>query len=204
VLLALTTEQQIGLAGTAAVFIVFALVSSFLIPRARPNYPGRGLGLFIVFTIVLTIAMLGAVEVFAVEEHHGSAAEPARLGPGERDEDESETTNTETEGTGTAPATTAQEGEEEQPAGDPAAGRAVFASSGCGSCHAFQAANAAGAVGPNLDESLGDKDAEYVERAIVDPNADVAQGYQPGIMPDYEDQLSEEQVDDLVAFLLES
>ena len=201
-LLGLTTDQKLGLAGTAAVFIVFALVSSFLIPRSRPNYPGRGLGVFVVLTIVLTIAMLGAVEVFAKEEQHGSAPEPARLGPGERDEDETERRETETEGTPTTPATT---GEEEPAAsGDPAAGEQVFASAGCGSCHTFEPAGTSGAVGPNLDESLDDKDVEYVERAIVEPNADVPEGYQPGVMPDFSDRLSEEEVDNVVAFLRES
>ena len=45
---------------------------------------------------------------------------------------------------------------------------------------------------------------EYVERAIVEPNADVAEGYQPGIMPDFSDQLSDEEVDNVVAFLRKS
>jgi cytochrome c oxidase subunit 2 len=198
--LALTTNQKLGLGGTAALFIAFALISSFLIPRSRPDYPGRGLGLFVVVTLVLTVAMLGAVEVFAKEEHHGSAAEPARLGPGERDEEETQTGETDTAPTPTAPTTT---GGGEEASGDAAAGRQVFSSSGCGSCHVFEAANAAGTVGPNLDESLQGKDAAYVERAIVEPNADVAEGYQPGIMPSFE-QLSDEQVNDLVAFLTAS
>jgi len=42
-----------------------------------------------------------------------------------------------------------------------------------------------------------------VEESIVNPNAEVAQGYQPGVMPSF-DQLSEQQVDDLVAFLTQS
>ena len=184
-LLGLTTDQKLGLAGTAAVFIAFALVSALLIPRYRPDFPGRkGLGLFLVVTAILTIAMLGAVEVWAKEEEHGGAAA-------------NETTPTETE-TGTTPATTTTE---KPPAGDPAAGKAVFASAGCASCHTFEAAGASGTVGPNLDEVLADKDAEFVRRSIVDPNADIAEGYQPGIMPSFKDQLSDEQVNDLVAFL---
>jgi NADH:ubiquinone oxidoreductase subunit 3 (subunit A) len=74
VLLGLTTSHKIGLAGTAIVFIAFALASSFLFPRRWPDYPGRRLGLFIFVTIVLTVAMLAAVEIFAVEdeeEHEG-------------------------------------------------------------------------------------------------------------------------------------
>jgi plastocyanin len=68
VLLGLTTAQKIGLAGVAFVFVGFSLIVSMVIPRYRPDFPGRRhLGLFIAVTIVLLIAMLGAVEVFAVE-----------------------------------------------------------------------------------------------------------------------------------------
>jgi plastocyanin len=68
VLLGLTTAQKIGLAGVAFVFVGFSLIVSMVIPRYRPDFPGRRqLGLFIAVTIVLMIAMLGAVEVFAVE-----------------------------------------------------------------------------------------------------------------------------------------
>ena len=35
--------------------------------------------------------------------------------------------------------------------GDPAAGKTVFASNGCGACHTLAAAGAAGKVGPSLD-----------------------------------------------------
>lgn len=189
-LLGLTTDQKLGLAGTAAVFIVFALVCALLIPRYRPDFPGRkGVGLFIVLTALLTIAMLGAVEVWAIEEH-AAGAEQSETQTGE---------NGETGETGTTPSPPTTT-DEKPPAGDPAAGKTVFASAGCGSCHTFSAAGADSSVGPNLDESLEGKDAEYVRRAIVEPNADVAEGYQPGIMPSF-DQLSGERVDDLVAFL---
>ena len=81
----------------------------------------------------------------------------------------------------------------------------MFASTGCGSCHTFEAAGSTGSVGPNLDESLDGKDAAYVRTAIVEPNAQVAEGYSEGVMPgNYGDQLSEEQLNDLVAFLTQS
>jgi mono/diheme cytochrome c family protein len=38
-------------------------------------------------------------------------------------------------------------------------GAAVFASAGCGGCHALAAAGATGSVGPNLDELAPDADA---------------------------------------------
>jgi plastocyanin len=82
VLLGLTNAQKFGLAGVAFVFVAFSLLASMLIPRYRPDFPGRRhLRLFIAATVVLFIAMLGAVEVFAREEEEEPreemAAEPA-------------------------------------------------------------------------------------------------------------------------------
>ena len=187
-LLALTTNQKLGLAGTAAIFIAFSLICALLIPRSRPDFPGRkGVGLFVVITLLLMIGMLGAVVVFANEEH----AEAAEHG---------EATTTETGETGGAPPPPPGTTQEAAPAGDPAAGKALFASNGCAGCHTFAAAGATGTVGPNLDEVLKDKDAAFVHESIKDPNAEIAPGYQPGIMPSFA-QLSDKQVDDLVAFL---
>ena len=89
-------------------------------------------------------------------------------------------------------------------AANPAAGKALFASSGCGGCHTFKAAGSAGKTGPDLDEALQGKDAEFIRQSIVDPNAEVASGFQPGIMPNYGQQLESAQVADLVAFLQQS
>jgi uncharacterized cupredoxin-like copper-binding protein len=73
--LALSTGHEIGLGVTALVFILFALASSFLFPRFRPDYPGHGLLAFIVVAFVFFFGMLTAVEVFGAEEtHHGEAA----------------------------------------------------------------------------------------------------------------------------------
>jgi mono/diheme cytochrome c family protein len=207
VLLGLTTDQKLGLAGTAAVFIAFALVTALVIPRYRPDFPGRkGLGLFVVVTLLLTVAMIGAVVVFAAEDEGAEAAHvETELTETETEPTETETgpaeTETETGETETTPATTAPE--EEAPAGDPAAGEALFASNGCGGCHTFEAAGSTGAVGPNLDEALEGKDAEFVHQSIVEPDAEVAEGYNAGVMPSFQ-QLSEEQVNDLVAFLTQS
>ena len=75
--LALSTGHQIGLAVTAAVFIAFALASSFLFPRFRPQFPGGGLPAFIVVSFVLFFGMLAAVEVFGAEEEETQASERA-------------------------------------------------------------------------------------------------------------------------------
>jgi nitrite reductase (NO-forming) len=65
--LALSTGHEVGLAVTGAAFIAFALASSFLFPRFRPQYPGGGLSAFIVVAFVFFFGMLTAVEVFGAE-----------------------------------------------------------------------------------------------------------------------------------------
>ena len=189
-LLGLSTGNAVGLALVAGAFVVFALLSALVLPRRWPQFPGRGLGWFIAATLVFFVATLGAVEVFAKEE-------PEEVAAGE--------TATEAEETGTEPGGTTTEEAQPPPApsqGDPAAGRQVFLAQGCGGCHTFSAAGTNGSAGPNLDESLQGKDAEFVRQSIVDPNAEVASGFAPNVMPqDYGQNLTQKQLDDLVAFL---
>lgn len=85
--------------------------------------------------------------------------------------------------------------------GNPAAGKAVFAAQGCGGCHVFSAAKSNGKTGPNLDQTLKGKDEAYVNESIVAPDAKIAPGFQPGIMPKSYAQLPQQQVANLVAFL---
>lgn len=88
--------------------------------------------------------------------------------------------------------------------GDASAGAAVFVDIGCGGCHTLADAGSDAAVGPDLDQALEGKDAEFIETAIVDPNADVAAGFGPDIMPgNYGEELSSDDLADLVAYLLE-
>jgi mono/diheme cytochrome c family protein len=200
VALGLSTGNAVGLALIAGAFVVFALLSALVIPRRWPQYPGRGLGWFIAGTLVLFVATLGAVEVFAKEEPEEHVAGETTTETGG--------TTTETGGTTTEETTT---GEAQPPpppaasAGDPAAGEAVFAAQGCGGCHAFSAAGTSASVGPDLDEALEGQDPELVSESIVDPNKEIASGYAPNIMPqDFGQKLSQKQLDDLVAFLQQS
>jgi mono/diheme cytochrome c family protein len=114
----------------------------------------------------------------------------------------SETETTETETTETAAGGGAVEG-------DAAAGKQVYDANGCGSCHTFEPAGSTGTTGPDLDE-LSDlaENAnkpldEFTRESIENPNAYVEQGYPEGVMPAY-DQLSEEELNNLVAFLTQS
>lgn len=86
--------------------------------------------------------------------------------------------------------------------GNPAAGKTVFNDAGCGGCHTFTPTGSKGTLGPNLDEGLKGKDAAFIRQSIVDPNAEIASGFQPNVMPpDYGSQLTAKQIADLVAFL---
>jgi len=79
VLASLSTGHKIGLAVVALVFIAFALSSSFLAPRRRPDFPGKnGLSVFVIASIFLFAAMVSAVVVFGREaEAKGAPAKTA-------------------------------------------------------------------------------------------------------------------------------
>jgi cytochrome c oxidase subunit 2 len=94
-------------------------------------------------------------------------------------------------------------------------GLAVFNSSGCGGCHAFKPAKAAGAVGPDLDDvsadfarakSRGETKATdiagFIKESIENPNMYVAQGYSPGVMPStYRPKLGDKNITALADYL---
>jgi cytochrome c oxidase subunit 2 len=73
----------------------------------------------------------------------------------------------------------------------------------CGSCHTLADAGTTGTTGPNLDDTLAGQSEEEIRESIVDPEAQITEGFQPGLMPRYGDSLSEEQVDALVQYLTE-
>ena len=105
--------------------------------------------------------------------------------PAETTPAETEPTETETAG---GAGTTGEEG-----GGDAAAGEAVFASAGCGGCHTLAAAGSGGTIGPNLDDASPSHD-KVVER--------VTEG--KGAMPSFADQLSEQQIQDVAAYVSQS
>jgi uncharacterized cupredoxin-like copper-binding protein len=82
VLIALTTGHKIGLAVFAIVFVVFALLSAMLIPRFRPEFPGRALPFFLLATIALFGAMLTAVIVFGRESEEAEAGKETQTETG--------------------------------------------------------------------------------------------------------------------------
>ena len=78
----------------------------------------------------------------------------------------------------------------------------VFAEK-CGSCHTLTPGAPAG-TGPNLADALQGEDAAFIHESIVDPDKEIAQGFQPGIMPqDFEQQIPSKNLDELVNYILD-
>jgi mono/diheme cytochrome c family protein len=74
--------------------------------------------------------------------------------------------------------------------GDAAAGKEVFATAGCKSCHTLKDADATGTVGPNLDEK------KPPAALVVDR---VTSG--KGVMPSFSGQLTPKQIADVAAYV---
>ena len=77
--------------------------------------------------------------------------------------------------------------------GDPAAGKEVFANAGCGGCHTLDAAGSRGSIGPNLDDLKPSFD--RVVKQVTGGGK---------VMPAFGDQLSEQEILDVSAFVVES
>ena len=177
-LLALTGYET-ALLVVAAVFIAFALTVALVVPRSRPAFPGRRLGIFLVICVALFAAQLTAVLVLA---EVGEADEPIHEEAGPTETTPTEPEPSETEPTDTGPIA---------PEGDPVAGKEVFlGASACGGCHALSDAGATGAVGPNLDAAQPSYDKVVVQ---------VTNG--GGGMPPFKDTLSEQQIQDVAAYV---
>jgi mono/diheme cytochrome c family protein len=101
--------------------------------------------------------------------------------------------------------------ESEAAVGDAAAGEKVYneAAPACITCHSLEPGKSG--VGPSLatigadagSRVSGQSAQDYVRESIVDPNAFVVDGWAANLMTGtYGSQLSEEQIADLVAYLL--
>jgi cytochrome c oxidase subunit 2 len=96
------------------------------------------------------------------------------------------------------------------PTGAPA-GKAVFMSNGCGSCHTLTAAGTKGTVGPNLDNlpqyarQAGRPLEFFVRESIVNPNAYIQPGFPAGVMPqNFGTSISKPGLNALVQYLVTS
>jgi cytochrome c6 len=172
VVAALSSGHKIGLAVVGGAFILFALVSSLVLPRRNPNFPGRGAGWYVLIGTLFLIAMLSAVIIFGREKKEAAGGEgspPAH------------TT------TSTAPAPGGAPGGSQ---GDAAAGKAVFTSAGCTNCHTLKDAGSTGTIGPNLDQ---------LKPPFARVKLQVENGGGP--MPAFKNTLSAKQIDDVSAYV---
>ena len=153
-------------------FIGWAIVTAIFVPKRSPGFPRR-LDAYIVVSAVFFLAQMTTVVWVAqtqeVEEEHTAEVQPGPGGGGE---------------TPTTPTTPSA------PTGDATAGKQVFETAGCTSCHTLKDAGATGTVGPNLD------DAKPPATLVVDR---VTHG--KGVMPSFSGQLSEQQIQDVAAYV---
>ncbi|HEY7344970.1 MAG TPA: cytochrome c [Gaiella sp.] len=155
----------------AITFIAWAIITAIFVPKGNPSFPRR-LDAYILVSALLFVCQMSAVVWVTGTQEVEEEAHAAVEGGG--------TGTTESGGTTTEPSA----------AGDAAAGKQVFESAGCASCHTLADAGATGAVGPNLDE------AKPAASLVVDR---VTNG--KGAMPPFEGQLSETQIQDVAAYV---
>jgi mono/diheme cytochrome c family protein len=94
---------------------------------------------------------------------------------------------------GTLPEDTTEESPGATLEGDASAGEEIFAANGCGGCHTLEAAGTSGEVGPNLDEAQ--PSFEVAVETITNGS---------GAMPAFGDQLEDQQIADVAAYVVES
>jgi cytochrome c oxidase subunit 2 len=94
--------------------------------------------------------------------------------------------------------------------GGAAAGKTVFVNNGCGACHTLKAAKSTGKIGPDLDklpdeaQKAGQPLEQFVRESIVNPDAYVEKGYPANVMPKNFASLPKDQLDALVAYLVQA
>ena len=188
--------------------VVVALGVSFLGLRLD-RFPGSK-GLLVGATLAITV-LVGATMVFAwrsaEDEQAHREAELAHEVAAE--EEAGETTAADETAGSDAPEEAAEGGDTtattQETTTVSADGAQLVTSEGCSGCHTLADAGSSATTGPVLDSSLKGKSEEYIRTAIIDPNATIAQGFPPNIMPEgYEDQMSPEELDALVSYLFEA
>jgi cytochrome c oxidase subunit 2 len=186
--------------------VAVALIVSFVGLRFDKFPPSRGI---LIGGVIAIAVLVGATMTFAwrnaadekadrVAELNQDVSTNEQAGnTAEADEEEgSGATTSTTESSPTS--TTASTG------GSAQEGAQLFESQGCSGCHTLAAAGSAGTTGPDLDGALKGESAAFIKTSIVDPNAQIAKGYPPNVMPQTFGALPPDQIDSLVAYLVQS
>jgi mono/diheme cytochrome c family protein len=188
------------------VLVVAALVVSAVGLRFK-DFPTSTPLLFGV--VAVFVVLVGGTTVFAWrnaedEEAHREAehVEPPAVEPsGEVVEQENTPADTATG----SPATATTTGETTTTTASTEQGAQLFESQGCTGCHTLAAAGSTATTGPVLDDALKGESKQFIHTSIVDPNADIEQGYPPNVMPEtYEQQMTPEELNALVEYLYQS
>ena len=90
-------------------------------------------------------------------------------------------------------------------------GDQIFTAAGCAGCHTFSPAGSTGNIGPNLDDlasAAGNREPgksaeDYIRESLTQPDAFLAEGF-GNAMPAYEGRLTDEQIQALVDYLLQT
>jgi mono/diheme cytochrome c family protein len=78
----------------------------------------------------------------------------------------------------------------------------AFFATNCGGCHTLAQAGTTGTTGPNLDQALPNMSSQQISQSITDPNATIAPGYPPNVMPqNFGQTLTPDQLTALVQYL---
>jgi hypothetical protein len=203
---------------SAGVLVLLALGLSFLGMKKKDFPSSAQLKLILPITaLFVVITGYAAIQTARFEQAEKRAEnEEAAAESAEQEAENEEALGSETEGESADPesGTGATEGEEAPAEGEPmgstgggdaviAEGRTIFTDTGCGGCHTLADADSAGTTGPDLDAAIPEMDEAEVRTAIIDPGAEVADGFGDGIMPaTYGEELDEVQLDTLVNYLV--
>jgi cytochrome c oxidase subunit 2 len=186
--------------------VVVALVVSFVglrfdkFPGTRGLLIGGTIAIAVLVGATMTFAWRNAADEQAARDAELNEAVTTNEQSGDTAEaDEEAGSGATTSTTATSTTTTAATS-----AGSPEEGAQLFESQGCSGCHTLAAAGSTGTTGPDLDGALKGQSAEFIKTSIVDPNAQIAKGYPPNVMPQTFGDLPTDQIDSLVAYLVQS
>ena len=174
-LLTITTTGKLTLLIVAGAFIAWALITAIWIPKRNAEFPAT-LSAFILVSALFLVAQLGAVYWVTSTQEVETEAVAGETGGGETVPTPGETT---LDGTPEAGADA-----------DVVAGKEVFASAGCATCHTLADAGSSGTVGPNLDQAKPPS-------ALVVKRVTSGQG----VMPPFKGQLTDKQIQDVAAYV---
>jgi cytochrome c551/c552 len=177
------------------------------VPRPRRRNPWTSTGEVLIWVLFAALLFPAAFAGWAVGHYTSLGGKPSSVRTVTVASSSPSTTSaTSTSATTTSATTTSTGG-----GGNAAAGKTIFASNGCATCHTFQPAGATGSIGPNLDsaptaDAKADNNmalAAFVKESIVNPDAYIAKGFKKGLMPTtFGNSIKGADLNNLVAFIV--